>query len=825
MQVLPQSVDDVSLPQTLAPAPHETVVLNVAGMMCAGCVRTVEKRLAQVEGVVTATVNLVTEVAVVETEAGRLTPADLAAVVTEAGFPTTPRSTEGDGGDDLKAWVDRKRTEQRQQGQRLIWAIGLLVLSAIGHLKHFGWLTVPVLSDLWFHGMLATVTLIGPARGILVDGWQGMRRLAPNMNTLVALGSGSAYLASLVALAFPGLGWECFFDEPVMLLSFILLGRTLEQRARFRAADALRSLVELQPSSARLIADPTASEVAQTGVEVPASYVQTGEWVQVLPGEKIPADGVIIVGQSTVDEAMLTGESIPVLKQPGDGVAAGTLNQTGAIAIQVTGTGQNTLLAQMIRLVDTAQSRKAPIQRLADSISGYFTYGVLSLALLTFLFWYFIGLPLWPAVMPAALGMAHLEHTMTATSSTLLVSLKLAIAVMVVACPCALGLATPTAILVGSGLGAERGLLIRGGDILEALHRVDTVVFDKTGTLTLGRPSVTEIQSLTDALSDQDILQLAATVESGTQHPLAVAIQTAAQDHALLQAADFTTQPGLGVLATVTWQDTPTPCILGNPPWLREQGITLPDAVLDPVHALETAGQTVVYVGLGTDLVGYLAIADPLRPEAADVVQRLQNRGLTVQVLSGDRTTVAQAIAAQVNVPADRVRAEASPQDKLGAIQALQAAGHTVALVGDGINDAPALAQADVGISLQSSTDIAVDTADVILMADHLSGLLDTLDLSHATVHKIRQNLVWAFAYNLIAIPLAAGVLLPTLGTSLSPAAAGGLMAFSSVTVVVNSLLLRRSIPQDGSNPPGRGVLTPSSPARQNSLARSRSLD
>ena len=793
MQVLPPSTADRTVLQPPAPAAHDTLVLNVQGMMCAGCVRTVEKRLTQVEGVVSATVNLVTEVAVVETEAGRLTPEDLAAVITESGFPTMPRAA--DSTDDLKAWVDRKREEQRQQSQRLAVAVGLLALSALGHLKHFGWLTVPVLSDLWFHGMLATVTLIGPARDIVIDGWQGMRRLAPNMNTLVALGSGSAYLASVVALAFPGLGWECFFDEPVMLLSFILLGRTLEQRARFRAADALRSLVELQPRVARLIADPTAAEVAQTGVEVPASYLQAGEWVQVLPGENIPADGVIVVGQSTVDEAMLTGESIPVLKQPGDSVAAGTLNQTGAIALQVTGTGQNTLLAQMIRLVDTAQSRKAPIQRLADSISGYFTYSVLSLAVLTFLFWYVIGLPLWPEVMPAALGMAHMGHTMTATSSTLLVSLKLAIAVMVVACPCALGLATPTAILVGSGLGAERGLLIRGGDILEALNQVDTVVFDKTGTLTLGQPSVTDLQSLQDGLTDRDILQLAATVESSTQHPLAVAIQTAAQDQSLplLQAEDFATEPGLGIVATVLWQGTPTACVLGNPPWLTQRGISLPESVLQAAQGLGIEGKTVVYLGLGSELVGYLAIADQLRPEAATVVQQLQDRGLTVQLLSGDRATVAQAIAAQLHLPTDQVMAEASPQAKVSALQALQAAGHTVALVGDGLNDAPALAQADVGISLQASTDIAVDTADVILMANHLSGLIDTLNLSRATVGKIRQNLAWAFAYNVIAIPLAAGILLPTLGTSLSPAAAGGLMAFSSVTVVVNSLLLRRS--------------------------------
>lgn len=793
MQVLPQPINaPSSAPQD---SPRKTVVLNVAGMMCAGCVRAVETRLAEVDGVLSATVNLVTEVAVAEVEAGKVTPEQLAETITEAGFPTTPRTTDGDGmATDLSAWVERKRQEQRQQGQRLAVAIALLFLSTLGHLKHFGWLTVPVLSDLWFHALLATGTLLGPARGILVEGWQGIRRLAPNMNTLVALGSGSAYVASVVALLFPRLGWECFFDEPVMLLSFILLGRTLEQRARFRAADALRSLVELQPSVARLISDPTQAQTAQTGVEVPASYVQVGEWVQVLPGEKIPADGTVVVGQSTVDEAMLTGESMPVLKQPGDTVAAGTLNQSGAIALQVTGTGQNTVLAQMIQLVETAQSRKAPIQRLADVISGYFTYGVLSLATLTFLFWYFIGLPLWPGVMHSALGMAHMGHTMTMNSSTLLVSLKLAIAVMVVACPCALGLATPTAILVGSGLGAERGLLIRGGDILEALHQVDTVVFDKTGTLTLGQPTVTVTRPLGNHLTEADLLQLAATVESGTRHPLAVAIQKAAtaQELPLLTATNFATQPGFGIAAQVTWQDAPTRCVLGNLPWLAQQGITIDDEILQQTQALEAAGQTVVYVGLGTHLAGYLAMADQLRPEAASVVKTLQDRGLAVKVLTGDRATVAQAIADQLHLAPEHVTAEVSPQNKVEAIRQLQGAGHTVALVGDGINDAPALAQADVGLSLHSSTDIAVETADVILMADQLTGLLETLDLSHATVNKIRQNLGWAFAYNLIALPLAAGILLPTLGVSLSPAAAGGLMAFSSVTVVVNSLLLRR---------------------------------
>ncbi|HIK43957.1 MAG TPA: copper-translocating P-type ATPase [Leptolyngbyaceae cyanobacterium M65_K2018_010] len=796
MQVLPTPDQALGAPLADVDSPRiDTVVLDIRGMKCAGCVRAVEKQLAALAGVRSATVNLVTEVAVVKTVADAVSPEQLAQAMTQAGFPTTPRTTADLGlAPNLNRWVDRQRQEQQQQGQRLGIALGLLLLSSLGHLQHFGGVTIPILSSLEFHALLATVTLCGPARAIFLDGWQGLRHLTPNMNTLVALGSGSAYLASVVALAFPHLGWECFFDEPVMLLSFILLGRTLEQRARFRAADALRSLVELQPATARLIADPRSSQGAQTGLEVPTHLVQMGEWLQVLPGEKIPADGTVVVGQSSVDESMLTGESMPVPKQPGDAVTAGTVNQTGAIALQVTGTGQNTVLAQMIQLVETAQSRKAPIQRLADGIAGYFAYGVMTLAILTFLFWYFLGLPHWPHVMDAALGMAHLNHQMTLTSSTLLVSLKLAIAVLVVACPCALGLATPTAILVGAGMGAERGLLIRGGDILEALHRVDTVVFDKTGTLTLGQPTVTLTQVVAQDLTASDLLQLAATVESGSRHPLATALQTAASqpDRPLLPAADFVTQPGFGVKAQVAWQGSTAPCALGNGDWLNQQGVDLPATLLAQTQLLEEQGQTVVYVSLGQQLIGFLAVADPLRAEAEVVVQQLQHRGLMVKVLTGDRRGVAEAIARQLHLHPDQVIAEVSPQGKVDTLRQLQAAGHTVALVGDGLNDAPALAQADVGMSLASSTDIAIETADVILMADQLTGVLETLDLSHATVHKIRQNLAWAFTYNLVALPLAAGALLPSLGVSLPPAAAAALMAFSSVTVVVNSLLLKR---------------------------------
>ncbi len=783
-------LDSPIVPPTAAPS-RQTLVLDVRGMKCAGCVQAVEKQLTRVEGVVSASVNLITEVAVVIAETDRVTAEDLVEQVKRAGFEGIARQVEAPLVD-LQAWVSRQQAEQQQQKGRLAVAIVLLLLSSLGHLKHLGWLTLPVLSDLWFHALLATLTLVGPARSIFLEGWQGLRRLTPNMNTLVALGSGSAYLASLVALAWPQLGWECFFDEPVMLLSFILLGRTLEQRARFHAARALRSLVQLQPTVARLIADPDQVQTAQVGVQVPASYLQVGDWLQVLPGEKVPADGQVMLGQSNVDESMLTGESTPVAKQPGEQVAAGTLNQTGTLVLQVTGTGQHTQLAQMVQLVETAQARKAPVQRLADAIAGFFTYGILGLALLTFLFWYGFGLAHWPGVMGTVLGVAHQGHTMTMASSHLLVSLKLAIAVMVVACPCALGLATPTAILVGSGLGAERGLLIRGGDSLEALQRVDWVVFDKTGTLTQGRPEVTEVVTLQPDLQPAELLQLAATLETGARHPLALALTTATAQQGidLLPARDWENHPGLGVKAQVTWRGEVALVTLGNDRWMVQQGVAVEAGHRQQADHLASSGQTALYLGMAGQLLGLIALADRLRPEAVEVVEEIQRRGLGVTLLTGDCAAVAQAIAEQIHLSPDQVQAEMSPQAKLGQVQLLQQQGHQVALVGDGINDAPALAQANVGISLRSGTDIAVETADVILMTDHLSGLVEILKLSQLTVAKIRQNLAWAFAYNLVMIPLAAGLLLPTPGIGLSPVVAAGLMAASSVTVVVNSLSL-----------------------------------
>jgi len=797
MQLIPEK------PITSAPpeSASETFTLDVSGMKCAGCVRTVENTLKSESGVKNAIANLVTEVAVVECDPG-VDAAALAEKLTQAGFPSQSRQSDTATPDGLTP-AERQQQDMREQTRRAIVAILLVVLSAIGHLHQFGWVTIPGLSNIWFHWGLATLALLFPGRSILVDGWRGLRQNAPNMNTLVGLGTVTAYTASLIALLFPRLGWECFFDEPVMLVGFILLGRSLEQGARSRATAALQSLFDLQPTIARLIpANSALLAPNAASAQIPASQVKVGEWLQVLPGEKIPVDGEVIAGQTTVNESMLTGEAVPVLKQPGEFVAAGTLNFSGAIAIRATRTGKDTTLAQIIDLVETAQTRKAPIQGLADTVAGYFTYGVMTIATLTFGFWYFIGSRIWAEKIQHlghhAIGASHaLMHGGTAEmmahmgelpTSPLLLSLKLAIAVLVIACPCALGLATPTAILVGSSIGAERGLLIRGGDVLEKVHQLKTIVFDKTGTLTIGQPTVTDCLPLSNQISADSLLQLAATVESGTQHPLAVAIRQAAQqrEFALLQADQFQTEAGLGVAARIDQSRV----IVGNAQWLDRCGVAIPESAQAQAETLAVAGKSLVYVAVNGQLAGLIAAQDTLRADARETVDRLQQMGLRVMLLTGDQQAAAQAAAKQLGLSEQNVLANVRPEEKAKTIAQLQQQG-SVGMVGDGINDAPALAQAEVGIALYSGTDVAMESAGIVLMRDRLSDVVESIRLSRATFNKIQQNLFWAFIYNLLGIPIAAGILLPVFGVALSPATAGAFMAFSSVSVVTNSLLLR----------------------------------
>lgn len=791
----------------LEPSPTtavETIALDVGGMKCAGCVKAVERRLGQQPGVVSARVNLVTEVAVVDCQAGTVDPTALAQALTATGYPSQARAKTREAASPATLTpAERRAQEARAQVQQLAIAGVLLLLSTTGHIGHWlGEPLLPILSNIWFHWGLATLALLSPGRPILVDGWRGLRHQVPNMNTLVGLGTLTAYTTSCVALLFPGLGWECFFDEPVMLLGFILLGRTLEQRARRQATTAFESLLALQPQVARLIGKSEAATAA-LGIEIPVEQVRVGEWLRVLPGEKVPVDGEVVAGQTTVDESMLTGEPLPVAKQPGDPVAAGTLNQSGVMAIKVMQTGEETTLAKIVALIEEAQTRKAPVQKLADMVAGYFTYGVLAFAALTFLFWYIIGTRIWIE----AFSMADVAgHVMVQPPSPLLLSLKLAIAVLVIACPCALGLATPTAILVGTSLGAERGLLIKGGDILERVHTLDTVVFDKTGTLTSGQPTVTDCLVIDEAgeLKGGDIarslLQLAAAAERGTSHPLALAICTTADQQHLpwLAAEDFQTQPGLGISAWVEKRRV----LLGNRDWLTQQGVPLSDRVQQEVHSLAVAGKTLVYVAVEGSLAGVIAVADVPRLEAKVTVERLKEMGFSVMLLTGDQPAAARAIAPTLGIDPTAVIAGVRPDGKANAIARLQAQGRRVAMVGDGINDGPALAQADVGISLHAGTDIAKETAGIILMRPkqapqeniRLLAVVDAIQLSRATFNKIRQNLFWAIGYNALGIPAAAGALLPGFGIVLSPAAAGALMAFSSVSVVTNSLLLRRAL-------------------------------
>ncbi|MEG3907204.1 heavy metal translocating P-type ATPase [Microcoleus sp. w2-18bC1] len=870
MQFLPKTIPEIQaeiLP--VKDSLPELVTFDVGGMKCAGCAKAVERQLMQYSGVISACVNLAVEVATVECQPGTVDAEALAKKLTDNGFPSQSRLGENQAEAEA-ATIERRGQEIRQQIKQLTIALILIILSGLGHVLGT---KAPILSNIWFHWGLATLALLLPGRPIIVDGCRSLWRNAPNMNTLVALGAVTAYTASNAALLFPRMGWECFFDEPVMLLGFILLGKTLEQQARRRAASALQALMALQPAKARLVdfklssldlrsqelpLNSTSAVYDPQYIEIPADRVRVGEWLQVLPGEKIPVDGEVCEGKTTIDESMLSGESMPVLKQPGDTVAAGTINKSGAVVMRATRTGKETTVAQMVALVQAAQTRKAPIQNLADTVAGYFVYGVMGISVLTFLFWYFAGTHIWPSVLlghdmghgasgighgamgigNGALGMGnHLSVTdyqlpIIHYQSPLLLSLKLAIAVLVIACPCALGLATPTAILVGSGIGAERGLLIRGGDVLERVHQLDTVVFDKTGTLTTGNLTLTdylpifqnsewdfnsdinvgnkqevcptidgvsgnkqEVCSTIDGVSgnkqevcstiDSKLLQIAAAVERGACHPIAAAILLEAQQQGLplLAAEDFCTEPGLGVSALVEGRRV----FAGNAEWMKEQGVAVATELSESLQ-----GKTAVYVASGGVLLGVIGLKDTLRPDAKAAVERLRGMGLRVMMLTGDTASAAAVTAQQLGLAAADVLAEVRPEGKARAIATLQAQGCKVAVVGDGINDAPALAQADVGIGLHCGTDVAVETAQIVLMRNALMDVVESIELGRATFNKIRQNLFWAFGYNTLGIPVAAGLLLPATGILLSPAAAGAFMAFSSVSVVTNSLFLRR---------------------------------
>ena len=792
------------LPRPSVQSRADHLLLEVDGMKCASCVSAVEGRLAKQSGVAKAEVNLLTRTAAVDLDpASPADPDQLVAALQGMGFPARLRGHQAPEAG-LSSLQGRRNWWSRWR--RLMVALVLLVISGWAHLAAVqGW-ELPLLRSMLFHAVVATVAMAVPGRDILTGGWRALMHRLPTMDSLIALGITAAYGSSLVALVFPAIGWQCFFQESVMLLGFVILGRFLEERARCRAGLALQQLAALQPDTARVLVGSAASAaeperlLACDDRPIRTAALRKGDRLRLLPGDRNPVDGTVLAGCSSLDMASLTGEPLPVEAGVGDVLAAGALNLTGPLIVAVEHGGAETSLARMIRLVEEAQGRKAPIQRVADRVAGRFCYGVLGLALATFLFWWLWGARLWPQVLAthdlhAAMGHGAALAAAQTSTTPLALATQLAIAVLVVACPCALGLATPVAITVGTGRGARCGLLFRGGDVMETAAHLDMVVLDKTGTLTIGRPLVCEVlvspvwqRSRPDANATL-LLQLAASLEQQTQHPLAHALLQEAQNRQipLLAVTHSQTEPGLGVRGVVAGQAL----CLGRPEWMEEQQLLFPDALKMSLARLNAEGLALIAVASESQVLGLLAVDDPLRSDAAQTVQRLRSMGLALRLLSGDRRAAAVRLAGKVGLHPEEVIADTRPEGKGKAIEALRAEGRAVAMVGDGINDALALARADLGVAVGTGTQIAQDAANLVVSGEGLGGVVDALILARATLSKVRQNLFWAFSYNGLALPTAMGAFLPLFGWVLMPSLAALLMAISSITVVINALLLR----------------------------------
>jgi P-type Cu+ transporter len=736
-----------------------TQVAPVRGMHCAACVGRVERALTGLAGVERATVNLATEQATVSFDPERTSFNALQAAVAAAGYELVRPLPDAAPGAALDTEQAAREAEQRREKTKFIVGAVLSAPVLLGGMSHILPWVPTALQNPWLLMLLTTPVQFWVGwqfhQGLLHD----LRYRSASMSTLVSVGTSAAYFFSVAVTLWPHAfraHGVTYYDVSAVVITLVVLGRWLEARARGRTSEAIRRLVSLAPRTARIVR-------AGAEVDVPTAEVRVGDFVRIRPGERIPVDGVVTEGASTIDESMLTGESLPVEKAPETKVYAGTVNRTGSFIFRAARVGSETALARIVALVAEAQGSRAPIQRLADRVAAIFVPIVLGIAGLTFLAWWAFG----PE--PASLF-----------------ALTNAVAVLVIACPCAMGLATPTAIMVATGRGAERGILVRSATALEMLERVDTVVFDKTGTLTVGRPAVTDVVAL-PPMSEDDIVALAAAAEQGSEHPLGEAIVASAKARglALPPITEFTTVPGQGI-------DAMAPdgrVLLGNRTLMDARGVDV-RALVPRVQALATEGKTAVYLALGGRALGLLAAADVLKPEAPEAVAALKRWGLDVIVLTGDARPTGEAVARRAGI--GKVLAEILPEDKAREVTRLQAQGHRLAMVGDGINDAPALAQADVGIAMGSGTDVAIEAADVTLVRGDLHGVVGAIDLSRRTISVIKQNLVWAFGYNVVLIPVAAGVLYPVWGVLLSPILAGAAMAFSSVSVVTNSLRLKR---------------------------------
>ena len=774
----------------------------VEGMTCASCVNRIERYLRKLDGVAEANVNLATERATVVADPG-VTVDQIIAAVEAAGYDARlivdgqaelQVATGADAAEPHAAHRELAREPETSFQQRhladtrrrLIVAAVLTapILLGLAHMTVAPFIPA-IFANPWLQLGLATPVQFYAGLPFYRGAWKVARHRATDMNTLIAIGTSAAYFYSLAAIVFPGFFQAAglatseqlplYFDTASAIITLILLGRFLEARARSHTSDAIRGLIGLTPRTARVGRDGTEHDI-------PIEDVVRGDLILVRPGERVPVDGIVRDGRSAVDESVITGESIPVTKEAGDEVIGGTINSSGAFHFEATRVGRDTVIAQIVRLVQDAQGSKAPIQRLADVVTGYFVPAVLAIAALTFVVWFVFGPA--PAFNLALLNM---------------------VGVLIIACPCALGLATPTSIMVGTGKGAEHGVLFRNAEALELLHNVGAIVLDKTGTLTEGKPRVTDVVRLDGAPAEDDLIRLVAAAERGSEHPLGEAIVRFAREERgidLPSVESFESSSGRGIAAVVDGRRV----LVGTAAFLAAQGADS-EALAESVAAVAAAGRTPVHVAIDGTAIAVIGIADTLKTSSRAAVADLLKLGLEVIMLTGDNESTARAIAQEAGIA--RVLADVRPDEKAAQVRRLQAEGKLVAMVGDGVNDAPALAQADVGIAIGTGTDIAIESAAVTLMSGDLRGVVTALALSRATMRNIRQNLFWAFAYNIALIPLAAGIFYPFTGILLDPIFAAGAMALSSVTVVSNALRLRRWQPSRAGTPAARAQVAP----------------
>ncbi|MGS4944100.1 heavy metal translocating P-type ATPase [Meridianimarinicoccus sp. RP-17] len=744
------------------PARVAQITLQVDDLTCAACAARVDRALRAVPGVRDVAVNLTTGVARVQVLDGVSDARALAAAATDVGYPARPHDSAVR--DDPATVQAREATALRNRAVLAgLLTLPVVVLEMGGHMMpafhHWIAATMGMQASWWVQGVLAALVLAGPGRMFYARGLPALGRGAPDMNSLVALGTGAAFVYSSVVLLAPGLVPDAaravYFEAAVVIVVLILIGRWLEARARGRTGAAIARLVGLRPATARV-------QQGDGHADVPVDSLASGDLILLRPGERVAVDGTVTEGRAQVDESMLTGEPMPVAKAAGDRVTGGTVLSSGALTMRADAVGGDTVLAQIIRMVEDAQAARLPIQALVDRITLWFVPVILGIAALT--------VAVWLAVRP------DLSHALVA-----------GVSVLIIACPCAMGLATPTSIMVGTGRAADLGVLFRKGDALQALAGVQVVAFDKTGTLTEGRPALTDVV-LAEGADRATVLAAVAALESRSEHPVGHAIIAGAQAEGVTPATveGFTAHAGAGVSGSVGGQ----PVLAGNARFLRDEGVALGD-MADRADALAAEGKTPVLVAMGAQAVAVLAVADPVRAGAADAIAALQARGVRCVMLTGDTEATARAVAAPLGL--DDVKAGLRPEDKQTAIAELQSDGSRVAFVGDGINDAPALAAADVGIAIGTGTDVAIESGDVVLMGGDPRGVATALDLSARTLRNIKQNLFWAFGYNVALVPVAAGVLYPAFGLMLSPMLAAGAMALSSVFVLSNALRLRRA--------------------------------